>query len=109
MSIFQGYRFGPPNNTFDTPATNPDNVGFCPVGTVDGQCGTQGLFNISACKFGAPMAISWPHYLHGDPKLLDDVEGLSPDPQRHSFYIDFQPVIELIDIIFFHFRSVMSF
>jgi hypothetical protein len=58
----------------------------------DGNCGIRGIFNISACKFGAPMAISWPHFLHGDPKLLEDVEGLNPDINRHGFFLDFQPV-----------------
>lgn len=106
--LFEGYRFGPPINTFDTPATNPDNACFCPPGTMerDGNCGTRGLFNISSCKFGAPMSISWPHFLYGDPKLLENVEGLSPDPNRHGFYMDFQPVfkslknLNLFDFLF---------
>lgn len=42
------------------------------------------------------MSISWPHFLHGDPKLLNAVEGLKPDPSKHSFYIDFQPVYNFI-------------
>lgn len=36
--------------------------------------------------------LSWPHFLHGDPTLLEDVEGLSPDPAKHQFYLDIQPV-----------------
>jgi hypothetical protein len=58
----------------------------------DGNCGIKGLFNISSCKFGAPMAVSWPHFLHGDPKLVEDVVGLNPDINRHGFFLDFQPV-----------------
>ena len=38
------------------------------------------------------MAISWPHFLYGDPKLLEEVEGLNPNPNLHEFYLDFQPV-----------------
>ncbi|XP_046635934.1 scavenger receptor class B member 1-like isoform X1 [Daphnia pulicaria] len=92
-----GYRFGPPINAFDTPATNPDNACFCPPGTMerDGNCGIKGLFNISSCKFGAPMAVSWPHFLHGDPKLVEDVVGLNPDINRHGFFLDFQPKLTI--------------
>lgn len=87
-----GFRFTPPMNVFDTPESNPDNDCYCMVDEGN-SCGRQGLFNISACKFGAPMAISWPHFLYGDPTLLEDVEGLNPNPNLHEFYIDFQPVI----------------
>ena len=89
--MFAGYRFTPPKNLFDTSLQNPDNQCFC-VADPSAPCGQQGLFNISACKFGAPMSISWPHFLHGDPKLLEDVEGLKPNPAQHEFFIDFQPV-----------------
>lgn len=91
------YRFGPPNNTFDTPLQNGGNGCFCPPGSPDDLCnaGTRGLYNISACKFGAPMSISWPHFLHGDPKLLNAVVGLKPDPSKHSFFIDFQPKLSI--------------
>nr|CAH0101993.1 unnamed protein product [Daphnia galeata] len=92
-----GYRFGPPVTTFDTPATNPDNACFCPPGVMerDGNCGIKGLFNISSCKFGAPMAMSWPHFLHGDSKLVEDVVGLNPDVNRHGFFLDFQPKLTI--------------
>ena len=32
-------------------------------------------------------------FLQADPKLLEAVEGLQPDPQKHQFYMDIQPVI----------------
>ena len=57
--------------------------------------GTKGLFNISSCKFGAPLSLSWPHFLHGDPKLLEDVVGLNPDVNRHEFFFDFQPKLTI--------------
>lgn len=90
----EGYRFTPPINIFDTVEQNPDNACFCMVDEGN-SCGRQGLFNISACKFGAPMAISWPHFLYGDPKLLEEVEGLNPNPNLHEFYLDFQPKLSI--------------
>ena len=52
----------------------------------------KGLFNMSACQFGSPTLMSWPHFFEADPKLLKDIEGLEPVQQKHQFYIDLQPV-----------------
>ena len=46
---------------------------------------------MSACQGGAPMLLSWPHFYNGDPKLLDQVEGLLPDKEKHQFAIDILP------------------
>ena len=34
----------------------------------------------------------FPWHFQADPKLLEAVEGLKPDPEKHQFYIDLQPV-----------------
>lgn len=84
----KGYRFGPPKNLFDT-AENQ----CCSTANDTGiNCSVRGIFNVSACKFGTPLAFSWPHFLYGDPKLLDSVEGLRPDPEKHSLFFDIEPV-----------------
>ena len=49
------------------------------------------MFNVSACQGDAPMLLSWPHFYRGDPVLLDQVEGLSPDIGKHQFGIDILP------------------
>ena len=36
--------------------------------------------------------MSWPHFLHGDPTLLQGVRGLNPDESRHSFIFNIEPV-----------------
>lgn len=41
---------------------------------------------------GSPVAISWPHFLYGDPDLRKNVMGMNPDPQKHRFYMDVHPV-----------------
>jgi len=84
-----GYRFIPPNNVFAPPEENPDNECFCL--NHEGCNVPRGLFNMSACQFGSPTMMSWPHFLDADPKLLEAVEGLKPDPEKHQFYIDLQP------------------
>ena len=91
---FEGYRFVPSRNVFGNAAQNPENECFCPIGKTGAQCDGQGLFSVTACtSFEDPIAISWPHFLYGDPKLVNAVEGLEPDSEKHSFYIDFQPVM----------------
>ena len=39
--------------------------------------------------------MSWPHFLHGSEELILGVEGLSPDPEKHSFILDVDPVSTL--------------
>ena len=86
-----GYRFVPPANVFGTPQENPENACFC--NNPDGICDTpSGVFNVSACQFGSPVMLSWPHFFQASPKLLKDVEGLSPNKEKHQFSIDVQPV-----------------
>lgn len=41
-----------------------------------------------------PAAVSYPHFYRSDPSLLDAVEGLQPDAEKHSSEIVLQPVSE---------------
>ena len=36
--------------------------------------------------------MSWPHFYQADPRLLQDVEGLRPDRDKHQFQLDILPV-----------------
>ncbi|XP_034826856.1 protein peste-like [Maniola hyperantus] len=72
--------------SFDNSSRSPLNSCFC-----NGECGWSGLMNVSACRFGSPSFLSLPHFLHGDPALLDSVRGLDPDPDLHSFYFAVEP------------------
>lgn len=63
-----------------------DNQCFC-----TGTCFPSGVLNISACQQGAPVAVSFPHFLYGDPSYQQAVEGIAPDPKRHQMYLDIEP------------------
>jgi len=78
------YRFTPAPTAF----SHSDISCFCPG---PGGCAPEGMFNVSACQGGAPMLLSWPHFYNGDPSLLDQVEGLLPDKEKHEFAIDILP------------------
>jgi scavenger receptor class B protein 1 len=87
-----GYRFVPADNVFGTPAENPENACFC--NNANGVCDTpSGVFNVSACQFGSPVMLSWPHFFQADPKLLNAVEGLSPNKEKHQTSVDVQPLV----------------
>lgn len=47
---------------------------------------------MKTCRMGAPAYISYPHFYGADPALLEDVEGLQPDPGKHEFYMDINSV-----------------
>lgn len=81
-------RFSPPPDIFANVTVKPENECFCVGGP---PCLGGGLFNISACKFGSPTIISWPHFYQADQKYLDAVVGLKPDADKHAFYIDISP------------------
>ena len=57
-------------------------------------CPPDGVFDVSKCKFGAPMAVSWPHLLDSDPANVK-VEGLSPNSSLHMPYMDIRPDLGL--------------
>ena len=38
------------------------------------------------------MFVSLPHFLHGDPKLWDALEGVKPVKSLHDTYISVEPV-----------------
>ncbi|CAG2109112.1 unnamed protein product, partial [Medioppia subpectinata] len=53
-------------------------------------CPANGVLNVSVCTMGSPTAISFPHFLYADNNYLQSVDGLTPRPVDHSFYMDFE-------------------
>ncbi|CAH0548952.1 unnamed protein product [Brassicogethes aeneus] len=85
------YRFTPPKNVFDSPEDNPENDCFCPQGP---PCAPSGFFNVSLCQYDSPVLLSFPHFYLADDKYRTAVEGISPpEPEKHKFYIDVQPLM----------------
>lgn len=41
---------------------------------------------------GAPVFLSYPHFLQADPALLNSVEGLKPDVEKHQTFFKIQNV-----------------
>jgi hypothetical protein len=48
---------------------------------------------------GAPAYLSFPHFYQADPALLDAVEGLKPEKEKHQTYFLIQPVSSMKNFI----------
>lgn len=71
-----------PTETFSIPATvfnnatlNPENAGF---GNLD-----SGVLNVSKCEQGAPIILSFPHFLYAAEHYQAQIDGLAPDVDAH--------------------------
>ncbi|ROT68508.1 scavenger receptor class B, croquemort type [Penaeus vannamei] len=83
----KGYRFWGSNTTFANGSVVPGNECYC----VKGTCAPTGLLNAESCRMGAPAFISFPHFFNADPYLLNMVNGLKPEEEKHAFYMDLIP------------------
>ncbi|GFG34116.1 hypothetical protein Cfor_05572 [Coptotermes formosanus] len=90
---FPAYWFHLPDNVFDSPDRNPENACYCRPKVA--PCLLSGLADLTPCYYGIPVALSFPHFLKGDPRLLDKMDGLSPDPSKHESIIVIQPDLGL--------------
>lgn len=56
-----------------------------------GESVASGLMNVSACRHGAPVFISFPHFYAADPSYLNYVDGMNPSKNDHEFYFALDP------------------
>lgn len=108
------YWFELSENAFYDQSDDDDTSCFCES---ENSCLRKGLGNIAPCYFSKqkiqlfkkgencknfhkfslppkdiPMAVSQPHYFNGDPALLNEVDGMRPDGQKHQTTVVIQPV-----------------
>ncbi|XP_075033057.1 scavenger receptor class B member 1 isoform X1 [Mixophyes fleayi] len=79
------YRYTAPNYLFANGTDYPPNDGFCP-------CIASGVMNVSACRFNAPVFLSFPHFYNADPGFAEAVDGLHPSEKLHSLFLDLHPL-----------------
>lgn len=48
--------------------------------------------DIGPCKKGAPLVLSFPHYLYADEEHQNSVIGLDPRKEDHQFYLENDPL-----------------
>ncbi|XP_039283891.1 protein croquemort isoform X2 [Nilaparvata lugens] len=81
-------RFEADPQLLDNGTQLPGNECFC-----NGDCVPSGLLNLTRCRFGMPAFVSFPHFHNADPFYLRQVDGLSPDAARHTFFMSVEPTM----------------
>lgn len=58
----------------------------------DNHCPPAGAFSLEKCQKGAPIFISQAHFMHADPYYRNSIEGMNPDPSKHTSFMALEPV-----------------
>lgn len=82
-----GYKYRGGDRTVDNGTIYPENKCFS-----SGESVPSGVMNVSACRYGAPAFLSFPHFYAADPYYLNQVEGMNPSKDKHEFYITLEPM-----------------
>lgn len=82
-----GFKFSGGDRSVDNGTNYPENWCYA-----TGESVPSGTLNISSCRFGTPVFMSYPHFYKADPYYLNLVEGLSPSQDDHEFYMTLEPV-----------------
>lgn len=82
-----GYRYKFQHNALDNGVFMEENKCFCRKG----HCLPAGLIDVTDCYYGFPIALSYPHFMEGDPSLTESVEGIKSDPKLHTTYFVINP------------------
>ncbi|XP_063164162.1 platelet glycoprotein 4-like [Candoia aspera] len=85
------YRFMFPPSAPASPLSNPDSTCFCLDKETTQNCTLSGALDISSCKEEKPVIISLPHFLHGSKVLFQFVEGMKPNVEEHTTFLDVEP------------------
>uniref|UniRef100_A0A834VJC1 Scavenger receptor class B member 1 n=1 Tax=Sarcoptes scabiei TaxID=52283 RepID=A0A834VJC1_SARSC len=52
----------------------------------------SGVFDMSQCKYGAPVLFSYPHFLYAHPNYRENIGGMKPNESRHRFEMLIEPI-----------------
>jgi len=81
------YEFVADHSFFANGTENPANACFQPESVPL----MSGVYNVSLCRFGAPVFVSQPHFYQADPYYRSLVEGMDPEEKLHSTYFRIEP------------------
>ncbi|XP_055598167.1 protein croquemort-like [Uranotaenia lowii] len=79
------------NRVFDNGHNFPETECQCTAQPEECPVVRPGVFDVSGCKFGAPLFVSFPHFYLADTSYLNAVSGLSPTRQAHEFRYALHP------------------
>lgn len=73
---------------FGDMSSNPEEKCFCPS---PDSCLPKGVMDLTKCM-NVPIFCTLPHFLKADEKLLEQVDGLNPQLDKHIIKIYFEPL-----------------
>lgn len=82
-----GYKFAGGRKTVDNGTEFPESGCFN-----EGERVPSGVMNVTSCRYGTPVFMSFPHYYAADPYYLQHVDGLQPDREKHEFFMTMEPM-----------------
>jgi scavenger receptor class B, member 1 len=86
-----GYKWVADDKVFDNGKKYPEMSCYCTSNVESCPDLLAGVFNASACKFGAPAFVSFPHFYLADKSYRSDIEGMNPNKEDHEFYVSMEP------------------
>uniref|UniRef100_A0A023FTG2 Putative plasma membrane glycoprotein cd36 n=1 Tax=Amblyomma parvum TaxID=251391 RepID=A0A023FTG2_AMBPA len=89
----RAWRFTIPATLFESADRREENRCFCLTSPV---CPKSGITHVSACRKGAPIVLSSPHFYQGDEDFVRAVHGLRPNKERHETFLDIHPLTGLV-------------
>lgn len=87
----EGNKYVADEQVFDNGTKYPEAACWC--NSLPEECPDlkSGVFNASACKYGSPTFVSYPHFYLGDQSYVDSISGMEPNKSKHEFYIAMEP------------------
>lgn len=84
----QSFVYSGTTASVDNGTAVPENKCYCS----DGFCPPSGVYDMTKCAEGAPIYISYPHFYNADTSYRQAVRGMSPDPEKHKYFVRIEPV-----------------
>ncbi|XP_039283747.1 protein croquemort isoform X3 [Nilaparvata lugens] len=84
MHNLTGKSFVGGEDVFDNGTRHASSACYCMNANT---CPRSGVRDVSGCRDGAPVFISFPHFYLADPYYSSAVDGLAPNADNHSFAI----------------------
>lgn len=86
-----GYKWIADEKVFDNGVKYPEMACYCTSNIESCPDLLSGVFNASACKFGAPAFVSFPHFYLADKNFIENINGMTPNKEDHEFFVSMEP------------------
>lgn len=99
-----GFKFTGGDRSVDNGTKYPENWCYSV-----GERVPSGTLNISSCRFGTPVFMSYPHFYNADPYYLNLLEGMKPEKDKHELYMTLEPVKYSLSYLNFYKNNISNF